>query len=452
VSLITTDKQRIIIGLGQTGLSCARYFQRAGVRFAVCDTREAPAAAVSFRSEFPGVDLHLGELDADWLAQAQELVISPGIDKRHPAIEAAVAAGASLIGDIDLFCREAVAPIVAITGSNAKSTVTTLVGLMAEQSGMAVGVGGNIGTPALDLLVQPAELYVLELSSFQLETTHELRAAAATVLNVSPDHLDRYTGMQDYTLTKQRIYRGASVVVANRQDPLTQPLMAQGVEQRTFGLNAPDLKQYGVLEHDGEAWLACGLERLLPERALKIRGRHNLANALAALALADAVDVPREASLQALQAFAGLEHRCQWVAEIDGVSFFNDSKGTNVGATLAALEGLGATLPAGNQLILIAGGVGKEQSFAGLNAPLKRYSRDLVLMGRDAGLIAAEVDGPSVHMAASLPDAVMRAQALASAGDIVLLSPACASFDMFSGYTERGDVFVQAVEGIATCA
>ncbi len=448
MSLITTDKQRIIIGLGQTGLSCARYFRRTGVPFAVCDTREAPAAAEAFRAEFPGVELRLGELDSDWLSQAQELVISPGIDKRHPAIQAATAAGAALIGDIDLFCREAEAPIVAITGSNAKSTVTTLVGLMAEQAGIKVGVGGNIGTPTLDLLLQPAELYVLELSSFQLETTHELRAAAATVLNVSPDHLDRYEGMQDYTLTKQRIYRGAAVVVANRQDALTQPLLAQGVELRSFGLNEPDLKQYGLREQGGETWLAWGLECLLPESALKIRGRHNLANALAALALADAVAIPRAAALEALQSFTGLEHRCQWVAEIEGVSYFNDSKGTNVGATLAALEGLGATLADGAQLILIAGGVGKDQSFAELNAPLQRFSRDLILIGRDAELIAAEVSPAQTHFAASMPSAVALAHELAHAGDIVLLSPACASFDMFTGYAERGECFVQAVEAL----
>lgn len=448
MSLITTDKQRIIIGLGQTGLSCARYFRRTGVPFAVCDTREAPAAAEAFRAEFPGVELRLGELDSDWLSQAQELVISPGIDKRHPAIQAATAAGAALIGDIDLFCREAEAPIVAITGSNAKSTVTTLVGLMAEQAGIKVGVGGNIGTPTLDLLLQPAELYVLELSSFQLETTHELRAAAATVLNVSPDHLDRYEGMQDYTLTKQRIYRGAAVVVANRQDALTQPLLAQGVELRSFGLNEPDLKQYGLREQGGETWLAWGLECLLPESALKIRGRHNLANALAALALANAVAIPRAAALDALQSFTGLEHRCQWVAEIEGVSYFNDSKGTNVGATLAALEGLGATLAEGAQLILIAGGVGKDQSFAELNAPLQRFSRDLILIGRDAELIAAEVSPAQTHFAASMPSAVALAHELAHAGDIVLLSPACASFDMFTGYAERGECFVQAVEAL----
>lgn len=448
MSLIITDKQRIIIGLGQTGLSCARYFSRKGIPFAVCDTREAPAAAEAFRAEFPGVELRLGALDSDWLAQAQELVISPGVDKRHPAIAAATAAGAALIGDIDLFCREAQAPIVAITGSNAKSTVTTLVGLMAEQAGIRVGVGGNIGTPTLDLLQQPAELYVLELSSFQLETTHELRAAAATVLNVSPDHLDRYDGMQDYTLTKQRIYRGAAVVVANRQDALTQPLLAQGVELRSFGLNEPDLKQYGLRTQDGETWLACGLEYLLPESALKIRGRHNLANALAALALADAVALPRAAALEALRSFAGLQHRCQWVAEIDGVSYFNDSKGTNVGATLAALEGLGATLEAEAQLILIAGGVGKEQSFAGLDAPLKRFSRDLILFGRDAEQIAAEVAAPRKYFVESLQAAVECARELANSGDIVLLSPACASFDMFSGYAQRGDCFVQAVEAL----
>lgn len=448
MSLITTDKQRIIIGLGQTGLSCARYLHQRGLRFAVCDTREAPAAAEGFRTEFPAVELHLGELDVDWLARADELIISPGVDKRHPAIVAAVEAGVPLIGDIDLFCREARAPIVAITGSNAKSTVTTLVGEMAMAAGIKTGVGGNIGTPALDLLADPAELYVLELSSFQLETTHELRAAAATVLNVSPDHLDRYNSMQDYTLTKQRIYRGAAVVVCNREDPLTQPLLAQGVQLRRFGLGRPDLKDYGLLDHEGETWLACGLQPLLPASALKIRGRHNMANALAALALADAVAIPREASLGALEQFGGLAHRCQWVADINGVSYYNDSKGTNVGATLAALEGLGATLPGDARLILIAGGVGKDQSFTTLAAPLERYGRDLVLIGRDAEQIAAEVTGLQYHFASDMADAVQRAARLARPGDVVLLSPACASFDMFSGYVERGEVFARAVEAL----
>ncbi len=449
MSLIVTDKQRIIIGLGQTGLSCARYLKRRGQLFSVCDTRESPAGAEAFREGFPGVELRLGELDFDWLVKADELIISPGVDKRHPVIQQAVAAGTPLLGDVDLFCREAKAPIVAITGSNAKSTVTTLVGQMAEKAGMAVGVGGNIGTPMLDLLEQPCELYVLELSSFQLETANELKAAVATVLNISPDHLDRYNGMQDYVLTKQRIYRGAAKVLANRDDQLTQPLLAQGVELVRFGLGVPDLKDYGLCNHEGEDWLCQGLQPLLPVRSLKIRGRHNQANALAALALADAVGIPRTPALEALQDFSGLEHRCEWVAEKQSVSYFNDSKGTNVGATLAALEGLGATLTEGNKLILLAGGVGKDQAFGDLSAPLQRYSRALVLFGRDAKQIASEVQGVEIHFADSLEAAVSLSQQLAQSGDLVLLSPACASFDMFSGYPERGRAFVNAVEDLS---
>jgi UDP-N-acetylmuramoylalanine--D-glutamate ligase len=448
VSLITTDKQRIIIGLGQTGLSCARHLRRRGVPFALCDTREGVAAAKAVRTEFPTVELRLGELDGDWLARAGELIISPGVDKRHPAIAFAAAAGVPLRGDIDLFCLEASAPIVAITGSNAKTTVTTLLGEMASAAGIKVGVGGNIGTPALDLLADPAELYLLELSSFQLETTHQLRAAAATVLNVSPDHLDRYDDLQEYVVTKQRIYRGARVAVVNRDDPLTQPLLARGVQQRSFGLDRPDLKEYGLLDHGGESWLARGLEPLLPVAALQLRGRHNLANALAALALAEAVAIPRAAALQALRRFTGLAHRCQWVAQVAGVNYYNDSKGTNVGATLAALEGLGATLPGDAGLILIAGGVGKGQNFAPLAPALRRYARELILIGRDADQIAAEVGAPRPHFASDMVAAVARAKALARPGDLVLLSPACASFDMFSGYSERGQAFIQAVEGL----
>jgi UDP-N-acetylmuramoylalanine--D-glutamate ligase len=221
------------------------------------------------------------------------------------------------------------------------------------------------------------------------------------------------------------------------------------MQLRSFGLNRPDLKDYGLLDHEGEAWLACGLEPLLPASALKIRGSHNLANGLAALALADAVNIPRDASLRALQEFAGLAHRCQWVADVAGVSYYNDSKGTNVGATLAALEGLGATLEGDARLILIAGGVGKDQSFVSLAAPLRRYSRDLVLIGRDASLIAAEVAGPRHYFAGSMAEAVQCAAELARPGDVVLLSPACASFDMFSGYSERGQMFIQAVEGLS---
>ncbi|NVK44237.1 MAG: UDP-N-acetylmuramoyl-L-alanine--D-glutamate ligase [Oceanospirillaceae bacterium] len=452
MSLISTDRLSIVIGLGKTGLSCVRHLLRTGKRFAVADTRAAPPGLDEFRQLAPEAEVRCGDLDADFLSRADELVLSPGIDQRHPAIREAVARGARLTGDIDLFCREISAPVIAITGSNAKSTVTTLVGEMARAAGIDVGVGGNLGTPVLDMLAEGEQaLYVLELSSFQLETTSDLRAEVATVLNVSPDHLDRYDSMQDYYRAKHRIFRGARKVVENRDDPLTHPLLPTGVETWGYRLGRPDLKVFGLLDDDqGESWLALGLERLLPVSALRIRGLHNVANALAALAIGTAAGLPREAMLDTLRTFAGLEHRCQWVAEKGGVAWFNDSKGTNVGATVAALNGLGPTLASGAGVVLIAGGDGKGSEFTELDAPMARYGRALVLIGRDASRIDAAVGSVAQKSYAdSMATAVAQAAELAQPGDVVLLSPACASFDMFSGYADRGQQFVDAVGGLA---
>ena len=448
MSLIATDQFKIVIGLGQTGWSCARYLQRKGVRFAVCDTREAPPKLDEFREQFPGVDVRVGEaaMDAAWLSRASDLLLSPGVAKSHEAIQAAVAAGAHLTGDIDFFCREAQAPIVAITGSNAKSTVTTLVAQMGVDAGYKAVAGGNLGTPALDLLADDVELYVLELSSFQLETTHELQAQTATVLNISPDHLDRYESMQEYWQTKHRIYKNCAVAVENRDDALTQALLPASTILISFGLNTPDLRQFGIIKQDGESYLARGLAPMLNVKELKIRGAHNHANALAALALGEAVGLPMPSMLETLKNFAGLKHRCQWVADKYDLHWFNDSKGTNVGSTLAALNGLGATLHEGQRIVLIAGGLGKGQSFTELNEPMAKYGRALILIGRDAQQLAEEIPAVVHAHADSMISAVARAQELAKPGDIVLLSPACASFDMFSGYPERGDKFVAAVE------
>lgn len=448
MSLIATDTPRVIIGLGKTGQACARYLARRGLPFFVCDTREQPPAAEQFRADYPQVALHCGPLDAEVLAQASEMLLSPGVSQAEPAIRQAQAEGVRLSGDIDLFCREAQAPVVAITGSNAKSTVTTLVGEMARAAGLKVAVGGNLGTPALDLLDDEVELYVLELSSFQLETTHELRARAATVLNISPDHLDRYPDMQAYHAAKHRIYRGCEWAIENRDDALTRPLLPQHTRRISFGLGAADLHQYGLLQQGGSTWLARGMEPLVDSRELKIRGSHNLANALAALALGEAAGLPMTAMLEALKSFAGLEHRCQWVADRCGLHWFNDSKGTNVGATLAALNGIGATLEGESRILLIAGGVGKGQSFAALDKPLGRYGRALILIGEDGPLIGQAVSSLETYQAADMEAAVAEARALARPGDVVLLSPACASFDMFSGYPARGRAFVQAVEAL----
>jgi UDP-N-acetylmuramoylalanine--D-glutamate ligase len=449
MSIIVSDNRRIIVGLGATGVSCVRYLARKGVPFAVVDTRENPAGLDAFRAEFPGADIRCGALDADYLSTAAELIVSPGVAISHPAIQAAKAAGVQLTGDIDLFCREVGAPIVAITGSNAKSTVTTLVGEMAQAAGIDVGVGGNLGTPVLDMLSEGEKaLYVLELSSFQLETTHDLRAEVAVVLNVSPDHMDRYPDLQGYYLAKHRIFRGCRQAVINRDDALTSPLLPKDVKQWAFHLGKPDFRVFGILQHEGEAWLAVAQQPLLPVRELKIRGQHNVANALAALALGQAVNIPMAAMLDTLRRFGGLRHRCQWVADKQGVSYFNDSKGTNVGATVAALNGLGPTLSEGARIVLIAGGDGKGAEFDDLSAPMARYGRAAVLIGKDADKIHAVLSGVSVEHADTMEAAVLQAAACAQPGDIVLLSPACASLDMFRNFNERGDIFVHAVEAL----
>ncbi len=444
MSLISTDKQRIIVGLGVTGLSVARYLAGRGLPFAVCDTRANPPGLDQLQRFAPMADLYLGELDADLLCSAGELIVNPGIALSTPAIQAALQAGVSVVGDIELFAREASAPVVAITGSNAKSTVTTLVGAMAEQAGKRVAVGGNIGTPALDLLDEQPELYVLELSSFQLETTQALNAEVATVLNISEDHMDRYADLAAYHLAKHRIFRGARQVVVNRDDALSRPLVADQLPCWSFGLSRPDFKGFGLIEQDGEKWLAFEFKALLPVSELKIRGAHNQANALAALALGHAVGLPMPAMLQALREFAGLPHRCQWLGQHAGVDYYDDSKATNVGAALAAIEGLGSDLQ-GKQ-VLIAGGDGKGADFSALVAPVTRHCRAVVLLGRDAPLLQQVLGAHvPVQRVDTLEQAVTAAAALARPGDAVLLSPACASLDMFRNFEERGRLFAAAV-------
>ncbi|MDU8361593.1 UDP-N-acetylmuramoyl-L-alanine--D-glutamate ligase [Pseudomonas syringae group sp. J309-1] len=444
MSLIASDHFRIIVGLGKSGMSLVRFLASRGVSFAVADTRENPPELATLRRDYPQVDVRCGELDVEFLCRANELYVSPGLALATPALQQAAARGVKLSGDIELFARYAKAPIIAITGSNAKSTVTTLVGEMAAASGKRVAVGGNLGTPALDLLSDDVELYVMELSSFQLETTDQLGAEVATVLNISEDHMDRYSGLPAYHLAKHRVFRGARQVVVNRQDVLTRPLIGEGLPCWTFGLNKPDFNGFGLREEDGEKYLAFQFDNLMPVRELKIRGAHNQSNALAALALGHAVGLPMDAMLSSLRTFGGLEHRCQWLRERNGVSYYDDSKATNVGAALAAIEGLGADID--GKLVLIAGGDGKGADFSGLRAPVAANCRAVVLIGRDAELIAQALgDGVELIRVATLEDAVLRCADIAQAGDAVLLSPACASFDMFKNYEERGRLFAQAV-------
>ena len=450
MTLIASDQFRIVVGLGKSGMSLVRFLAREGVPFAVVDTRINPPELATLKAQYPQVEVRCGALDVDYLCRASELYVSPGLPLATEALQEARARGVKLSGDIDLFVRHARAPLVAITGSNAKSTVTTLVGEMAAAAGKKVAVGGNLGTPALDLLADDVELYVLELSSFQLESTERLSAEVATCLNVSDDHMDRYSGMQSYHLAKHRIFRGARQVVINRQDALSRPLIADQVPCWSFGLDKPDFKTFGIIEEGGEKFLAFQFSKLMPVRELNIRGAHNQANALAALALGHAVGLPLAPMLDTLRHFAGLAHRCQWLRERAGVTYYDDSKATNVGAALAAIDGLGAEID--GKLLLIAGGDGKGADFAPLRTSVARYCRAVALLGRDAELLAAALTGadgqpvvPLVRVA-TLAEAVQRCAELAQAGDAVLLSPACASLDMFKNFEERGRLFAQAVE------
>ncbi|WP_313500410.1 UDP-N-acetylmuramoyl-L-alanine--D-glutamate ligase [Stutzerimonas nitrititolerans] len=445
--LIASDQFRIVVGLGKSGMSVVRQLARRGQPFAVVDTRANPPELATLQAQYPEIEVRCGELDVDFLCRASELLVSPGLAVSTPALQAAAARGVKLSGDIELFAREARAPIVAITGSNAKSTVTTLVGEMAQAAGRKVAVGGNLGTPALDLLNDDVELYVLELSSFQLETTEQLNAEVATCLNVSEDHMDRYAGLPAYHQAKHRIFRGARQVVVNRDDRLSRPLVGEEVPVWSFGLGKPDFKGFGLIEENGEKHLAFQFEALMPARELKMRGAHNQSNALAALALGHAVGLPFAAMLQTLRTFAGLPHRCQWVGERAGVSYYDDSKATNVGAALAAIGGLGADID--GKLVLIAGGDGKGADFSALREPIARYCREVILLGRDAGRLASVLqDAVALKRVQGLEEAVQRAAECALSGDAVLLSPACASLDMFRNFEERGRLFAAAVEAL----
>ena len=429
-------KQVVIIGLGKTGLSCVTYFRQRGITPVVMDTRENPPGKESLPAE---CRLLTGPLDADTLCSASLIVASPGVALATPALQVAKAAGVEIVGDIELFAREAKAPIVAITGSNGKSTVTALVGLMAAEAGFKVGVGGNIGTPALDLLLQPADLYVLELSSFQLETTSSLKPAAAVILNLSEDHLDRYDGMAGYLAAKQRIFSNAKRIVVNRDDAATYP--PQQSYWQSFGLNA---EAYGRIQRDNQLWLSVAGKPVLPVSELNIVGAHNQMNALAAMALADAVAIPQPAQLNVLRSFSGLEHRCQFVREVNGVRWINDSKATNVGSTLAAVAGVGESVK--GRLWLLAGGQGKGQDFSPLQPLLANQIYRMVCFGQDADTLLKLAD--NTQRVTDLDEAVHCIAAEAQPGDWVLLAPACASLDQFRNFEQRGQHFADLVNAL----
>ena len=446
--LIQRGGLKVVAGLGISGVAAVNFLHENGYRVAVTDSRATPPGHDQIPAE---VQTSFGQLDQELLLQAEEIIVSPGLDLKLPELQAAIAQQIPVVSEIQILRRATDKPIVAITGSNAKSTVTTLFGLMAQEAGKKVAVGGNLGRPALDLTKDDPELYILELSSFQLETTSNLNAAVAVVLNMSEDHLDRHGDMWGYHQAKHRIFQGVKKVVYNRDDSLTRPLVPDVTPLQSFGLNAPDLNQYGILkDDDGTIWLARGRERLLKSSDMYIQGTHNVANALACLALGEAIGLPLESMLNTLKHFKGLEHRCEFVKEVNQVRYYNDSKGTNIGATLAAIDGLGAAIEAQHgKVAIILGGQGKGQDFTALKDSLAKYSKLAVLIGEDAKQIEEAIAGTTTILhAETLKEAVALCQAHTQPHDVVLLSPACASFDMFKSYGDRGHQFVDCVNAL----
>lgn len=449
---MNTQQQQIesvIVGLGTTGLSVARYLSSQNLDFAVVDSREDPPGADELKRDYAEIPYHFGDFDTSWLIRSKQLVVNPGIAIETKEIQKAKQSGVDVIGDIELFARNisGVKPVIAITGSNGKTTVTSLLDLMARKSGVAVGTGGNIGTAALDLLDdEDTQLFILELSSYQLETTPSLQTLAAVILNVSEDHLDRYNNnLDEYAQAKALIYKNCEHIIFNREDTYSSQFAEDAVKGKSivsFGLDKPEAGQYGLLQKDGVDWLAKGNKLLLQADEIKVSGTHNIANSLAALALGEVAGLKLPAMLDAVREYEGMEHRTKWLTALDGVNWYNDSKGTNVGATLAALSGLPG------KTVLIAGGQGKGADFSPLAKVISEKARAVVLMGEDAGKIAEILDGSiKTVFVDSMNEAVNKAYQLAKGGeqDNVLLSPACASFDMFKNYVLRGEVFIDEV-------
>jgi UDP-N-acetylmuramoylalanine--D-glutamate ligase len=440
----------VVVGLGKTGASCLRYLAKRGIAASATDTRRTPPGLAELGGLANSLDLRLGGFDLSLLDGASQVLMSPGVSLEEPIVRAARDRGIEVLGDVELFARHVRAPVIGITGTNGKSTVTSLVACMAAAAGRTVLAGGNLGEPALDLLEQPIpNLYVLELSSFQLETTYSLQLQAAVVLNVTADHLDRYPSVAAYALAKSRIFTRAATVVLNADDPRVAAMggaanrgaanLGGPMHAVTFSIERTDA-DFCLLRTGTQTLLARRGEGLLDVSRMKITGLHNAANALAALALGDAVGLPMQKMLDALEAFPGLSHRSEWIADAAGVRYIDDSKGTNVGATIAAVAGMPGPL------VMIAGGEGKGQDFTPLAQAFRGKVRHAVLIGKDAPAVAAALAGVcTLETVASMPEAVFAATRAARAGDTVLLSPACASLDMFRDYGHRGDVFAAAV-------
>ncbi len=447
-----TDKKVLVLGLGETGLSSIRWLFGQGAILSAADTRQMPPELMRIKNEFPNIKIHLGPFVEDIFIGIDLIVISPGVPINDKSVQSAISRGQKVIGDVELFStvKPSSSKVIAITGSNGKSTVTTLVGEMCKSAGLRTIVAGNIGLPVMDTLsMEIPDVYVLELSSFQLESTQSLNADAATVLNISEDHLDRHGSLDAYVRAKARIFNGSGVQVLNCNDELSMAMAIEGRKKIVFGLDRPSGEgAYGIEKMEPEIWLMRGKQRMLSMRELHLPGLHNVSNVLAAFALCEAIGIKEDVIIQTAREFRGLPHRVEWIADINEIGFFDDSKGTNVGATCAAIAGLQ------QKVVLIAGGDGKGQDFSPLRKATIQNARAVILIGRDAQLIEDVLidTGLPIYRAHDLPEAVKIGMRIAKKGDAVLLSPACASFDMFRNYEHRAKVFVEAVNDMSRLA
>lgn len=434
-----------IIGLGRSGLATAVFLSKNGLDVDVYDSSNKPALRKQLHQQAPDVQITCGSLAVERWRHDSLLVVSPGVPLTHPDLTPLLAQGVRPVGDVELFAQCVQAPVIAITGSNGKSTVTVLLGEILKHAGRKVAVGGNIGVPVLELLDdEKNEIYVLELSSFQLETTWSLNPVIATVLNVAADHMDRYVDMDDYIASKAKIFNGNGKMLLNADDPATEKLLKSGRDKIFFGSAAPEAdKDYGLSELDGRLYLFRGTQSLMAADEIHLAGQHNLLNVLAAWALASNIGIEDHVIKGAVAKFSGLPHRMEWLASVNGVDWINDSKGTNVGATVAAIQGLN------RPVVLIAGGIAKDADFSPLREVAGQHVKAVILIGRDAGKIAAALTGEvPVNIAGNMDDAVRMGAEMAQAGDVVLLSPACASFDMYQNFEHRGDDFRRCVGGL----
>lgn len=443
------NKRIVVLGLGLTGMSFVRFLHQQALNFVVNDSREHVVNAEDFITNYPTATLYQGQWHKDVIAQAQVLLVSPGVDINLPEVADHIPADCQVLGDVELYCQLTSTPTLAVTGSNGKSTVVNLLAHIGNHLGINCQLGGNVGVPVLDTLADDtaaAEMLIMELSSFQLETLSSMKAIATTILNISDDHLDRHKTIANYQNIKQKIYQQTQIQVFNRDDYLTTPNTSSEAEQISFGVGIPPKNEFGLVNHQGDLYLAFGEQRLIAVSQLPIAGLHNALNCLAALALGYAADWSLEKMTAALPSFVGLPHRCQAIASNDDKLWINDSKATNVGATLAAIEGIAPTLSADQQLYLIAGGDGKGADFSPLASVIKQSVAHVFALGKDANQILALTERG--ELVTSIEDAVINANSVAQKGDVILLSPACASIDMFKNFAARGDAFVAAVEQI----